>query len=183
MENSRLLCVEPFRQFPSRRQKIPHDEEDGQPRRRRVDVVGRLSHVDVIVGVDARVRAEPLPEDLGGAIGEHLVGVHVVRRAGAGLIDVDDELIAEPSVQNLVGGPDDRAGKAVRKAAELAVGLSRGFLDEDGGRDERRWRGDAADGKVLDGALRLPAVVGLRRHPDLAERIAFDAVGRGHTKV
>ena len=60
-------------------------------------------------------------EQLGGAVGQHLVHVHVVRRAGAGLIDVDDELIAQLPGEHLVGGPDDRVadlrGRAVRARA------------------------------------------------------------------
>ena len=85
-------------------------EQQGQTRRRREDVVGGLADVDVIVRVDARVRAARLAQDFGRAVGEHFVGVHVVRRAGAGLVHVDDELIAQPAREDLVGGRDDRAG-------------------------------------------------------------------------
>ena len=179
--NSRLFCLSRLRQIACRRQQIAHGEEDGQPRRRRVDVVGRLSHVHVVIGVDARVRATALTEDLGRAVGEHLVGVHVVRRAGAGLVDVDDELIAELPAENLVGGFDDRACDAGGEPAERSVRLRRGFLDQDGGGDERRRGGEPADGEVLDRARRLSAVIRLRGHPDVAERVAFDAVG-AHTE-
>ena len=91
-----------------------------EPRRRREHVVGRLSHVDVIVGVDARVGALRLAEDLAGAVGEHLVGVHVVRRAGARLVHVDDELIAKLAGQDLVGGLDDGVGDGRRRGAPSA---------------------------------------------------------------
>ena len=64
----------------------------------------------MIVRVHARVGALRLAEDLAGAVREHLVRVHVVRRAGPGLVDVDDELIAQPAGQDLVGGLDDGAG-------------------------------------------------------------------------
>ena len=71
--------------------------------------------------------AARLAEHLRGAVGQHLVGVHVVRGAGAGLIHVDDELIAERAGQNLVGGGDDgardlasRAGRAPRWPAAAA---------------------------------------------------------------
>ena len=62
--------------------------------RRRDHVVRRLRHVDVIVRMHGRVLAALSAEDLVGAIGQHLVRVHVVRRARAGLIRIDDELIA-----------------------------------------------------------------------------------------
>ncbi len=176
------LLLEPLRQIACRRQQIAHGEEDGHPRRRRVDVVGRLSHVHVVVGVDAGVRATALTEDLGRAVGEDLVGVHVVRRAGAGLVDVDDELIAELPAENLVGGFYDRACDAWGEPAERSVRLRRGLLDQDGGRNERRRGGEPADGEVLDRARRLSAVVRLRGHPDVAERVAFDAEGGPHNE-
>ena len=151
LEDGRELAAlfpQPVAQGARRDEQIAQDEEDGQARRRRIDVVGRLSHVHVIVGMHALVRAEAFPEDLGSAVGEHLVGVHVVRGPRAGLVDVDDELIAEPSVQHLVGGPHDRAGQAGSKPAERAIRLGCGLLDEDRRRHERRRRGEAADGKV-----------------------------------
>ena len=67
--------------------------------RRREDVVGRLGHVDVVVGVDDRVvaalpAADPLrPQDLDRPVGEDLVGVHVVADAGAGLEGIDAEVV------------------------------------------------------------------------------------------
>ena len=38
---------------------------------------------------------------LDGAVGDHFVGVHVGRRAGAGLKDIDDEFLVVPSVNDL----------------------------------------------------------------------------------
>ena len=58
-------------------------------------IVSGLGHVDVVVGVDPAVDAELSPHQLVGAVGEHLVSVHVVRRAGAGLEGIDAELVAE----------------------------------------------------------------------------------------
>ena len=122
------LFGQAVRQFPRGRDEIAQLEEDRQPRRRRIHVVGRLSHVDVIVGVHPPVGATTVPEDLGGAVGKHLVRVHVVRGAGARLVDVDDKLIAQPPLEHVVGGPDDRAGKRRREAAEPPVGLAAAFL-------------------------------------------------------
>ena len=87
----------------------------------------------MIVGVHAFVVAASRPEDLRGAIGQHLVGVHVVRGAGAGLVHVDDELIAKPAGQHLVGRGDDRARDVRIEAPERAVGFGRRLLDLDGG--------------------------------------------------
>ena len=152
-------------------------EEQGEPRRRRKDVVGRLAHVHVIVGMHARVGAARLAEELAGAVGEHFVRVHVVRGAGAGLIDVDDELVAQAAAQDFVGGRDDGARHAGVEPAERRVRLGGGFLDEDRGGDEIGGRAQAADGEVLDRARRLDAVVRLGGNLQLAQRIALGAEG------
>ena len=73
----------------------------------------------------ARVAPARLAEQLRGAVGEHLVRVHVVRRAGARLVDVDDELIAQRAAEDLVGGGDDGVGDRRIEPAEGARSLRR----------------------------------------------------------
>ena len=157
-------------------------EQQRQPRGRRVDVVRRLPHVDVIVRVHAPVGAFRLAEDLAGAVRQHLVRVHVVRRAGAGLVHVDDELIAERAGQDLVGRRDDRVGDVAIEASERGVGFGGGFLDEDGRDDQIVGRAKAADREVLDGARGLHAVVRVGGHVELAERIALASKARSHQR-
>jgi hypothetical protein len=87
-------------------------EQQGETRRRREHVVGGLAHVDVIVRMHVLVGAFRRAEQFRGAIGEHLVGVHVVRRTGARLVDVNTELIAEFAAEDFVRRLDDRIGDA-----------------------------------------------------------------------
>ena len=61
----------------------------------------------------------------------------------------------------------------VGELARGLVGGRRGFLDEDGCGDELVRRAQAADGKILDGALSLDPVVRIRGHGVFAERIAL----------
>ena len=150
-------------------------EEQRQTRRRGHDVVGRLAHVHVIVRVHARVHAARLAEDLRGAVGQHLVGVHVVRRPGAGLVDVDDELIAKVAGEDLVRRGHNRARDVGVEAPERGVGLGRRFLDEDRAGDEIGMRAQAADRKVLDGARGLHAVVRLGGNAQFAEWVSLSA--------
>jgi hypothetical protein len=103
-----------------------------------------------------------------------------VRRPGAGLIDVDDELVAESAGKDLVGGGDNRARDVGVEAPERGVGLRRRFLDEDGARDEIGMRAQTADRKVLDGARRSARRSTRRRARSFAEWIALDAVRHGH---
>ena len=76
-----------------------------------------------------RVLAALAAEDLVGAIGEHFVGVHVVRRSRAGLIRVDDELIAVLAGEHFVGRRDDRVGELGVEAPGLFVRQRRRLLD------------------------------------------------------
>src|SRR6185295_5132181 len=107
--------------------------------------------------------------------GEHLVGVHVVRGTGAGLVDVDDELIAECTGKNFVGRLDNSVTDLRIEAAERDVRLRRCFLDQDGGGDEVGGCAQTADRKVLGGARRLDAVIGISRNLVLAKGIALGA--------
>ena len=150
-------------------------EQQGQARRRREHVVRGLTHVDVIVRVHARVLAPRLAGDLGRAVGKHLVGVHVVRRAGSRLVDVDHELIAKPAGKYLVGGGDDEARELRFEPSERGVRFGGRLLDENRGGDEIRLRAQAADREILDRAHRLHAVVGVGRNLQLAERVGFGA--------
>ena len=84
-----------------------------------------------------RVLAALAAEQLVGAIREHFVRVHVVRRAGAGLIRIDDELIAMLAGEHFVGRLHDRVGELGVEAARLLVRQRRGLLDPDLRVDER----------------------------------------------
>jgi hypothetical protein len=73
-------------------------------------VVRRLAEVDVVVGVHRFLAAALAGQDLVGAAGDHLVGVHVGRGPRAGLEDVDHELVVEFALDHLLGRLQDGAG-------------------------------------------------------------------------
>ena len=136
--------------------------ERGEVHRGREDVVRRLAHVHVVVRVHV----------VAGERRDDLVGVHVRARAGAGLEDVDRELVVE-----LAGGdPVARGGDALREVGveqpEVGVHTRGGGLDpaepvRDG--DGNRLAGD---GEVRDGlgGLAAPELLAFRRRsrPSLA---------------
>ena len=128
----------------------------------------------MIVRVHDVIGTERAAQPLGGAIGDDLVGVHVVRGAGAGLIDVDDEVIAQLTGENLVRRGDDRVGASSIETIERAIRFRGGALDEDRRFDQARRRNQSADGEVGFGARRLHAVVGVGGNLKLAQRIALD---------
>lgn len=73
-----------------------HDSGEG--------VVGGGTHVDVVVGVDGLLAAHLAAEDLNGAVGDDLVGVHVGLGAGAGLPDDQREVVDQFERGDLLGG-------------------------------------------------------------------------------
>ena len=83
-----------------------HDSGEG--------VVGRGSHVDVVVGVDGLLAAHGTAQNLDGAVGDDLVGVHVGLGTGAGLPDDQREVVNQLERGNLFGG-------LLNRLAELGV--------------------------------------------------------------
>jgi len=105
--------------------------ERRQVHRRREDVVRRLTHVHVVVGVHV----------FAGKRGDHLVRVHVRGGARAGLEDIDRKLIVELPCGNPVTGLRDASGLLVVEQPELGVHARRGGLDSpEPARDGRRNR-------------------------------------------
>ena len=62
-----------------------HDGREG--------IVGGGRHVDVVVGVDGLLGAHCAAEDLNGAVGDDLVGIHVGLGARARLPDDEGEVV------------------------------------------------------------------------------------------
>ncbi len=149
--------------------------ERREPHGGRDDVVGALRHVDVIVRVYRGVRAPLTAENLVGPIGEDFVAVHVVAGAGAGLVDVDHELVPKITAEDFVGGRDDRVGQLAVEPARLLVRECGGLLDLDDGVDKGRERPEPGDGVVFDGAQGLNAVESVCGNGLFAEGVLLDA--------
>ena len=119
----------------------------------------------MIVGMDGLLKAEAVAAaELDGTVGDHLVGVHVARRARAGLIDVDGELVVEPSLGHLAAGnhegldllPGERLA-ARFQFTQFTVGGGGGQLDQAQGMNQLRRERTAGNRKILHRPLRLGA--------------------------
>src|SRR5204863_564 len=80
----------------------------------------------VVVGMDRCLAAC----ELNRPVGDHLVGVHIRLRAGAGLKDAERELIVECTVDDFLSGAGDEIDLLQRQLAEFAVGECGAFLDD-----------------------------------------------------
>ncbi|MNZ82734.1 hypothetical protein D3C78_1014390 [compost metagenome] len=153
----------------------------------RVGVVGRLRHVHVVVRVQVLVLALGVAHRLQRQVGDHLVGVHVGRGAGAALDHVDHELVVVLAADQPRAGLADRRMLVAVEVPQLVVGIGRGLLDHRQGDHQfrvvrQRHTGQA---EVVHRAQGLDAVVGIGRDFEGAEQIFFEAEGcsSGHDGV
>jgi len=154
-------------------------EQQAQADRRGVGVVGRLRHVHVVVRVQVAILALGMTHGFERQVGDHLVGVHVGRGAGAALDHVHHELVVVIAADQLRAGLADRQVLGVAQVPQLAVGVGGGLLDH-GQRDHQfrvvRER-HAAEAEVVDCAQRLNPVVGVGGYFEGAKQVFFDAEG------
>ena len=146
-EALRLLLQRRLQPAHRRQQVVGHLAQRRQVDGGGEDVVGGLAHVDVIVGVGA----------VAGEVGDHLVGVHVRGGAGAGLEDIDRELVVVLALGDCGARRGDPLGQLGVEEAQLGVGLRRCGLDAAEPADHRHRHPLARDREVVDGLGRLAA--------------------------
>ena len=124
----------------------------------------------------------PAAEAVRGEVRDDLVHVGVRRGAGAGLVDVDREVVVVAALGDLGGGRGDRLGDRPLEEAELGVRLGCGLLDLGERPQEAAREALAGDREVEDGALGRGAVQRVGRDLQLAHGVLLDAgAGRvGH---
>ncbi len=119
--------------------------------------------------------AELAGEQLVGAVGDHLVDVHVGLRAGAGLPHHQRELIVEFAVDDFGRRLHDRLGAPRIEQAELAIDFGGGALDQRQRRDQRPRHALVADAEIIARALGLRAPIAIGRDLDRPEAVGFGA--------
>ena len=151
----------------------------GDMHRGRERVVRRLAHIDVIVGMNRLFGAELAAEQFVGAVGDHLVEVHVGLGAGAGLPDHQRKMIVELAFDDLARGAGNGAGAALVDQAELAVGFRGGELDDAERVNDRHRHAVVADAEILPRPFGLRAPVTIGGNLDRTEAVGLGARGRG----
>ena len=129
----------------------------------------------MIVWITVLVFTFLVAHQLEGAVGDHLVGVHVRRRAGAALEDVELELVVQLAVDDLLAGAFDRGEDLLRESTGLVVGARGGQLHHREPLDEVRIEAErhARDLEVLERSSGLDAVIGVGGHGEIAEQVVF----------
>src|SRR5210317_397701 len=128
----------------------------------------------MIVGVDGSA-AEGLVKQLTGAVGDDLVSVHVGTGSGAGLEDVEREMIVQVTNNNLFRRIHNGERYALVDQAKLAIDLRCMFLDHAKGTQESAGKDDPGNREIISGASRLSAIEGFDRNRHAAHGIGFFA--------
>src|ERR1700722_7777223 len=146
-------------------------------------IVGRLRHVDVIIGMNWLLRSQRAARQFNGAVRNHLIDVHVGLGAAAGLPDAQGKLVVKFAGNHFVGGLRDEPGFVGRKLAQILIHQRAGFLEDAKGADHLRRHGVAANVEMKERALGLCAPVNVRRDLNLSHAVGFNASFRfrGHS--
>ncbi len=111
-------------------QPLLHTDRRGDVHRGRKRIVGRLGHIDVIVGMDRRLAAQRRAGKLAAAIGDHLVHVHVELGAAAGHPHMQREHVVVLAREDFVACLHDQLVGLVVESPSGMVGIRRGFLED-----------------------------------------------------
>ena len=148
----------------------------GDAQGRGINVVGGLRAVHMVVGVAIFVFALLVAQQLKGAVGDDLVGVHVGRSSRAALNAVHGELIVQLALDDLVASRANGVPDLAGQHAELHVRNGRGLLDQTKRLDKFREAGDAHAGnqEVLDGPVGLDSIICIGRDAHFTQKIMFE---------
>ena len=151
--------------------------EDGRHSQgRRIGVVGGLVQVDVVVRIDGVVIAQRPAEDLQGAIGQHLVDVHVGRSARPALQGIDDDVLVERSGDHLPAGGFDGGELGVVPTAQFVVGPRRGQFDRAEGVNQPAMDRPVGQREVLDRPQRVDSPQRVGGHVAGSQQVGFAAL-------
>ncbi len=181
-----------FRLFIQRRVQPPkgikqrvNRQQQPQAKRRRIDIIGGLRHVDMVIGVQHGIGARLFPQQAKGHIRDDLIGVHVCRCARPALHGVHNKLRAAGRVFQY---PPACALNGVSAGAvqvtQCQVGPCRRLLDRHQSLHQFPERADcrATYRKIIQRAFRMHTPQGAGGNGDLTQQVALDAL-TGHCRL
>ncbi|MNC85110.1 hypothetical protein D3C83_06880 [compost metagenome] len=137
-------------------------------------VVGGLPLVDIVVGMHPPPFPAAAAEQLGGAVRQHLVDVHVGLGAGPGLPHHQREMVVEPAGERLVRRPDDGIALLPVERTQRHVDGRGGFLDEHLRAHDLDRHGLAGKMEVMEAPLRLRPPQPVGGHRDSPHRVTLN---------
>ena len=143
-------------------------------------VVGGLTPVHVVIGMDLARFAALAAHQLAAAVGQNLVEVHVGLGPRTGLPDGQREFTIMLAGQHLVGGRLDGLGLVGCQLPQSGVDRGGRTLDGSQRPDQLRRLLLGGNPEVLQRTLSLRAPQAIGRDGDLAKGVALHAHGSGH---
>src|SRR5215469_1315464 len=125
--------------------------------RGRIRVVRALATIHMVVRIEILVVSFWAISQFEAAIGNDLIHIHICRRSGTALHNVDDELISQVPLLNLFARTVDQICLSAIKYADLGIGPGRSLLHT-GIRENEVWiDGDrtSANGKIFERAAHI----------------------------
>src|SRR5690242_21401085 len=137
-------------------------------------IVRRLAHIDMVVRMDRRLRADLAAEPATGEVRDHLVYIHVCLGAGACLPYKQGEMGIELAVGYLPGDAGNGRGPPAVERTKVAICLCRGAFDQ----SERAHNFDrhpfGPDPEIVQRSLRLRAPQFIGSDLQRPKSVAFD---------
>src|SRR5437588_12924160 len=127
--------------------------------------------------MDRLLRTQFAAQYLVGAVGDHLVEVHVGLGAGSGMPNHKWKMIVEFAVNHFARSASDGGGAALVERSEFTIGQCGGELDDAERVNDRDRHPVLADAEILPGALGLGAPIAVDGNVDRAEAVGLGAGG------
>ncbi len=120
-------------------------------------IIGRLRHVNVIVGMDRCLTSNRCACELATPVGDDLVHVHVELRPAASHPDVQRKHVVVLARENLIAGLDNESEALVIEALPGMIGDGRAFLQCGVSGDHLSWDQMESYAEMLQRTLGLRA--------------------------
>ena len=138
-------------------------------------VVGRLGAVHMVVRVHRLLGADGAAQHLDGAVGDHLIGVHVGLGAGARLPDDEREIVVELAFGHFQRRRRNGLAQLRLDVVECDIGQRGRPLDDTQRAHQRLGHGFRADLEVAERALGLGAPIFVGGDLQRAKAVGFGA--------
>src|SRR5258708_12730689 len=111
----------------------------------------------MIVGMNF-ARTARTAQQFTGAVGDYFIGIHISRRAGAGLENIEDEVTVELTIDHFLSRLYNRRGNRRINGSQGCIYLGGSQFDLTKSSNKLAWKAEITNGKINHDAF-LPATV------------------------
>jgi hypothetical protein len=134
-------------------------------------LIGGLTHVGIVDGVDLIIGSRLEAQDHQGAVGDNFVGVHIDRCAGSALNGFNDKLVMPFALYDFPGSPGHSHGLAPLQDPRLHIGQGASLFYHGQGNNQLRVEPVTADRKVFLRPHTMKTIVSIAANDPLTKRV------------